>query len=92
MAAFGSHRGIQYELTEVRSGEWRWSFRPPTGATRTGRVIGDQAWARTVVRRAIEVWHLMNDADRPQPAVLTQRGWGPAAPVTTSPTGAASRP
>jgi hypothetical protein len=54
------HRGIPYGLEEVRSGEWRWSFDPPEGPPHAGRVKGQSHYATTVVRRAIEVWLLMN--------------------------------
>jgi hypothetical protein len=64
-------RCCQYQAEEVRAGEWQWSFQPPTGARRTGRVVGEPQWAMTVARRAIEVWHLMNPIDRPN-AVWTE--------------------
>jgi hypothetical protein len=60
MTVHASHQGIQYQLEEIRDGEWRWSFTPPTGARRTGRVVGGSEWAVTVVQRAIDVWHMMN--------------------------------
>jgi hypothetical protein len=60
MTVHASHRGIRYEIEEIRSGEWQWSFLPPTGARRAGRLMGEHEWAITVARRAIEVWHLMN--------------------------------
>lgn len=60
MAVFASYQGISFELVETRTGEWRWSFAPPVGARRAGRVVGQQDWAFTVVYRAIEVWHQMN--------------------------------
>lgn len=59
---YALHDGIQYEIEEIRSGEWRWSFTPPGGPRRSGRVVGELAWATTVARRAIEVWNLMNRA------------------------------
>ena len=62
MSVYALHHGIQYQIKEIRSGEWRWSFKPPMGSQRSGRVTGELAWARTVVQRAIEVWHLMNRA------------------------------
>jgi hypothetical protein len=68
MSVYASYQDIQYELEEVRSGEWRWSFTPPTGARRTGRVLGEYGFVLSVVQRAIEVWHLMNRQDRPQAA------------------------
>jgi hypothetical protein len=68
MAVQAFHKGIQYELEEVRSGEWRWSFTPPTGARRAGRVIGEMEWATVVVRRAIDIWHLMNRDPTPRAA------------------------
>jgi len=55
---------IQLSL-EVRGeikalGEWRWSFIPPTGAGRTGRVRGEYQFGLIVVQRAIDVWTMMN--------------------------------
>ena len=64
MSVSATHQGISYVLEEVRSGEWRWSFTPPIGLDRSGRVVGDSAWAEVVARRAIDVWHLMNPAAR----------------------------
>ncbi len=60
MSVYASHQGIQYEITEIGSGEWQWSFQPPTGKRRTGRVGGEVQWAIAVAQRAIEVWHLIN--------------------------------
>jgi hypothetical protein len=68
MTVHASHQGIQYQLEEVRNGEWRWSFAPPTGARRTGRVVGRPEWAITVVHRAIDVWHMMNKPQQPAAA------------------------
>lgn len=68
MSVYALHEGIQYQITEIRSGEWQWSFTPPAGASRSGRVVGEFEWAVTVVRRAIDVWHLMNRGDRNQAA------------------------
>jgi hypothetical protein len=68
MSVYASHQGIQYELAEVQPGHWRWAFVPPVGARRTGRVVGTQEWAFTVVQRAIDVWHLMNRGVRNQAA------------------------
>lgn len=62
MTVQAQHEGIQYEINEIRPGEWLWSFTPPSGARRSGRVQGDYQWALVVVHRAIEVWHLMNRA------------------------------
>ena len=60
MSVHALHQGIQYQITEVRFGEWQWSFTPPVGKARSGRVVGELQWAVTVTRRAIDVWHLMN--------------------------------
>jgi hypothetical protein len=60
MSVHSSHQGIQYELEEYRNGQWRWSFTPPSGARRSGRVNGEYQFALAVVQRAIDVWHLMN--------------------------------
>jgi hypothetical protein len=60
MSVHALHEGIQYRLVEIRSGEWEWSFLPPTGPQKTGRARGDARWAITVVQRAIGIWHLMN--------------------------------
>jgi hypothetical protein len=68
MSVQASHQDIQYEIEQIRAGEWRWSFQPPTGSRCGGRVIGEPEWAMTVARRAIEVWHLMNKDERPKAA------------------------
>jgi hypothetical protein len=68
MSVHATHQGIQYELVEVRSGEWRWSFTPPTGARRSGRVSGDPKYAVIVAQRAIDVWHMMTRNERTQAA------------------------
>jgi hypothetical protein len=60
MTVHAQHEGIQYEINEIRPGEWLWSFTPPSGARRSGRVQGNSQWARVVAQRAIEVWRLMN--------------------------------
>ena len=60
MSVHALHKGIQYALEEVSSGEWLWSFTPPKGPPRSGRVRGQYQFALTVVRRGIDVWHLMN--------------------------------
>jgi len=60
MSVYAVYQGIQYEITEVGDGQWRWEFVPPHGPRRIGRAIGTPEWAFTVVRRAIQVWHLMN--------------------------------
>jgi hypothetical protein len=64
MSVPATYQGISYLLEEVRGGEWRWSFTPPVGPVRSGRVFGEVAWAEVVARRAIDVWHLMNPAVR----------------------------
>lgn len=63
-----SHQGIQYTIEEIEKGEWRWSFTPPTGASRSGRLRGEFQFAVTVVQRGIEVWHLMNRSEQTQAA------------------------
>jgi hypothetical protein len=68
MTVHASHQGIQYTIEEVQKGEWRWSFTPPTGARRTGRLRGEYRYALIVVQRGIDVWHLMNRNDRSQAA------------------------
>jgi hypothetical protein len=55
MTVRASHQGIQYELDEVGSCEWRWSFTPPIGVSRSGRVRGAYEFALIVVQRGIEV-------------------------------------
>ena len=60
MTVHASYNGIQYRLEEVANGEWRWSFIPPTGAGRTGRVRGEYQFGLMVVQRAIDVWNMMN--------------------------------
>ena len=64
VAVLASHQGISFELVENRPGEWSWSFAPPIGPRRSGRAVGQQDWALTVVYRAIEVWHQMNPGIR----------------------------
>jgi hypothetical protein len=68
MSVHASHQGIQYQLEEAGDGGWRWSFVPPAGARRTGRVNGEYRFALAVLQRAIEVWHLMNRPDRSEAA------------------------
>ena len=68
MSVHASHQGIQYELTEVSPGEWRWAFTPPSGKRRTGRVRGEFQFALSVARRSIEVWNLMNRPKRNEAA------------------------
>jgi hypothetical protein len=60
MSVHALHKAIQYRLEEVVPGEWHWSFAPPKGLARSGRVRGQYQFAQTVVRRAIDIWHLMN--------------------------------
>ena len=60
MTVHAQHNGIQYELTELSSGEWQWCFKPPSGPRCTGRVRAEIFFAHTVARRSIDVWHLMN--------------------------------
>ena len=60
MSIHALHKGIQYTLEEVARDEWQWSFAPPQGPSRTGRVRGQYQFALSVVRRGIDVWHLMN--------------------------------
>jgi hypothetical protein len=55
-----SYQGISYQIEEAGNSIWQWSFQPPTGARQSGRVRGEVRWAETVVRRAINIWHLMN--------------------------------
>jgi hypothetical protein len=68
MSTHATHQGIEYELRQVRDGEWEWSFVPPVGPARKGRVVGDPQWTTVVVKRAIEVWKLMNQGSRPAAA------------------------
>lgn len=60
MSVYAAYRGISYELVEAAPNRWRWSFSPPMGPRRSGRVRGEFQFAVAVVQRAIEVWHLMN--------------------------------
>jgi hypothetical protein len=55
MSVTAIHQGIQYEIQSLNDGEWQWSFQPPQGPPRTGKVVGEPAQAMAVVRRAIEV-------------------------------------
>ena len=68
MSLYALHRGVQYEMSEVVPGQWQWAFAPPTGPRRSGRVQGEFQFALTVVRRAIDVWHLMNRGQHDQAA------------------------
>jgi hypothetical protein len=68
MSVHALHQGIRYELSEARPGEWRWSFVPPKGPPQSGRVRGKFQFAVSVVRRAIEVWYLMNPDERSRAA------------------------
>jgi len=60
MTANAMYQGVQYQIEELNKGEWQWSFQPPTGPRQSGRARGERRWAVTVVRRAIDIWHLMN--------------------------------
>jgi hypothetical protein len=66
MTVHALHQGIQYELEEVAEDEWQWSFQPPVGPRGTATVVGEAEWAMVMVRRAIEVWHEVNE--RPKAA------------------------
>ena len=55
MSAYASHQGIRYEVAEDGRGAWRWSFAPPFGSRRNGRVVATQEFAITVAQRAIDV-------------------------------------
>jgi hypothetical protein len=61
MSVHAIHDGIQYELQQVGQEEWRWSFNPPTGPERSGRVVGEVEWAMVAARRAIEDWHEVHE-------------------------------
>lgn len=54
MTVTAIHNGIQYEIEAVKDG-WLWSFQPPQGRRRSGKVVGEPAHVMAVVRRAIEV-------------------------------------
>jgi hypothetical protein len=41
MSVYALHEGIQYQIDEIRAGEWRWSFVPPTGANRSGEWVAN---------------------------------------------------
>jgi hypothetical protein len=60
MAVNATYRGVQYQLEELTKADWQWSFQPSTGPRQSGRARGERRWAVTVVRRAIDIWHLMN--------------------------------
>jgi hypothetical protein len=64
MTSYASHEGISYQLVETPPGQWNWAFAPPSGKKRSGRVVGEQTYAISVVQRAIEVWHLMNPSQK----------------------------
>jgi hypothetical protein len=59
-----TYRRISYQIEDVGEGMRQWSFEPPEGARQTARVRGEAWWATTVVRRAIDIWHLMNRGSR----------------------------
>ena len=54
------YQGIQFQIVELGKGDWQWSFQPATGPRQSGRARGERGWAVTVVRRAIDIWYLMN--------------------------------
>jgi hypothetical protein len=60
MNVTGKHEGIQYDLTSPKDGLWSWTFQPPEGPRRFGRVSGEYEHAVAVVHRAIEVSMLIN--------------------------------
>lgn len=68
MSVHAVHKGIQYTLEKAGDRQWRWSFTPPKGSSRSGRVRGEYQFALTVVRRGIDVWHLMNRDDQSRAA------------------------
>jgi hypothetical protein len=54
------HQDIQYKISKVGPETWEWTFVPPQGPERYGRVVGEIKYAIIVAQRAIEVWHRMN--------------------------------
>jgi hypothetical protein len=64
MHLFALHQGIRYRIEELGAGVWRWSFTTPTGALRSGRVIGERLWAAAVACRAIEIWQQTHRAHK----------------------------
>jgi hypothetical protein len=68
MSVHAVHKGIQYTLEEADDRQWQWSFTPPKGPSRSGRVRGEYQFALTVVRRGIDIWHLMNRDDQSRAA------------------------
>ena len=68
MSVCALHRGIQYEVVEDGRGAWRWSFAPPFGSRRSGRVVATQEFAITVAQRGIDVWYLMNPGQHTEAA------------------------
>ena len=50
------HEGIAYEVKPISPDVWEWSFIPPFGPRRSGKVIGGGSWGVMIVKRAIEVW------------------------------------
>jgi hypothetical protein len=65
MSLHALHQGVQYQLEEIASGEWEWSFVPPSGLPRAGRVSGEPEWAMTLAKRAIEVWQQQHQVGAP---------------------------
>ena len=68
MNVHAAHKGVPYTLEEAGDHQWRWSFTPPQGPSRSGQVKGEYQFALTVVRRGIDVWHLMNRNDQSRAA------------------------
>ena len=66
MSLHALHRGVQYQLEEIASGEWEWSFIPPSGSPCAGRVSGEPEWAMTLAKRAIEVWQREHQTGAPR--------------------------
>jgi hypothetical protein len=76
MSIRAAHRGISYQVSRGRSGAWLWSFAPPSGKPCTGRVMGEPEFATIVVRRAIDVWLLMNPGVAIVEAAVPESGSG----------------
>jgi hypothetical protein len=66
------YKGIEYVIRRRSDGEWAWTIKAPIGPEKAGYIRGTNAWARTVVSRAIDVWLLMNP-QYSEPPTMTPR-------------------
>jgi hypothetical protein len=52
------HKGIEYDLTDLRDGKWSWDFYPKKddGAAQSGETKGTREQAETACKSAIDAW------------------------------------